>query len=84
LQSEFVDLTMMKDPPEKVQRLLLVAAIFTQSVPELFRNWDGKELFSNRKQVLGGIAITTLTRKVFDHHATIQKSIRVISSVQQE
>jgi hypothetical protein len=34
LQNEFTELAMLKDPPIRVQRLLLVAAIFTQSVPE--------------------------------------------------
>lgn len=70
---------MIHEPPDKVERLLLVAAIFTQSVPEQYRNLGASELFTKRKQVLGAIAVTTLTRKVFDHHATLEKTVKCLS-----
>lgn len=84
VKNEFYELKNMKGQPAKVQRLLLVAAIFTQSVALKDRDLDPEALLASSDQILARIPDTTLTRKVFDHHATLQRTIAVLKPVQMQ
>ena len=79
IRFEFNELAMMHVKPDKVIRLLLSAAIFTQCLQDKYKHMDSEALYACRGPALKSIASTTLTRKVFDHHATLGRTISCLT-----
>ena len=69
---------MTKTQPEKISRLMLSAALFTQAVPEHFRSLSGAEMLAQRDKILKAVPASILCRKLFDHHASLSKTIVVL------
>lgn len=82
IRNEFTELAMMTIKPEKITRLLLAAAIFMHCLSEKYRHMDFEALYACRDPALKSIAATTLTRKVFDHHATLPRTITNLTNME--